>query len=234
MFRGRILWEQILPMTISSETLHSLPFFAELSEESLRNLALVLQQRRFASGQIIILEGEPCQSVYFVASGLVRARRMSLEGRQHVLAYLGPGEALNLVPAFDGSPNLATVDAATDATLLTVPCRRFRQMIRYDHGLASAALEQLAADVRRLSDMVEDLALHTVRTRLARFLLAQVEEPKLRQQWTQEDIAAHIGTVREMVGRSLRAFIAEGLVQRQHGRMVVLDREAMEQVALGS
>jgi CRP-like cAMP-binding protein len=220
-------------MTITIETLGQLSFFAELSEETLQKLVLTLHQRSFTAGQIIILEGEPCQSVYVVAKGLVRTRRLSLEGREQVLAYSGPGVALNLVPAFDGSPSPATVDAATDATLLLMPCRRFRQMVRHDHGLASAALKQLAGDVRRLSDMVEDLALHTVRTRLARFLLNQVKEPALRRQWTQEDIAAHIGTVREMVGRSLRAFAAEGLVQRQEGRVVILDREALEQVALG-
>jgi CRP/FNR family transcriptional regulator len=220
-------------MTITVETLRELPFFSQLSQDTLRNLVLVLHQRTFSPGQVILLEGESCQSVYFVAKGLVRARRMSLEGREHVLAYLGPGEALNLVPAFDRGSSLATMDAATEALLLLVPCRKFQQIVRLDHGLASAALEQLAREVRRLSDMVEDLALHTVRTRLARFLLAQVGGMQSRKQWTQEDIASHIGTVREMVGRSLRAFTAAGLVQRQRGRVVVLDREGLEKVALG-
>jgi CRP/FNR family transcriptional regulator len=220
-------------MTVTIRTLGELSFFSQLSQNTLQILAAVLHQRTFSPGQIILLEGEPCQSVYFVAKGLVRARRMSLEGREHVLAYMGPGDALNLVPAFDGGSSLATVDAATEATLLLVPCLRFRQIVRQDDGLASASLEQLAAEVRRLSDMVEDLALHTVRTRLARFLLAQVGGMQTPQQWTQEDIATHIGTVREMVGRSLRAFSAAGLVRRQRGRIVVQDREGLESVARG-
>jgi len=220
-------------MTVTIETLRRLSFFADLSEDSLRNIAYVLQQRRYTPGQVILLEGEPCQSVYFVAEGLVRVRRMSLEGREQVLAYLGPGQALNLVPALDGGASLATVDATTEVSILILPCLRFRQIIRIDHDIAAASQRQLAAEVRRLSDMVEDLALHTVRTRLARFLLARVADEEPRRQWTQEEIASHIGTVREMVGRSLRAFVAAGIIQRQRGRVVVQDHKALEQIAGG-
>ena len=220
-------------MTATTETLRRLSFFADLSEDSQRNIARVLQRRRFTPGQVILLEGEPCHSVYFVAEGLVRVRRMSLEGREHVLAYLGPGQALNLVQAVDGGVSLATVDATTEVSVFVMPCLKFRQIIRVDHGIADASQRELAAEVRRLSDMVEDLALHTVRTRLARFLLARVADEEPRRQWTQEEIASHIGTVREMVGRSLRAFVSAGIIQRQRGRVVVQDHQALEQIATG-
>ena len=81
--------------------------------------------------------------------------------------------------------------------------------------------------------MVEDLALHSVRTRLARVLLARLADEELRRPWTQEEIASHIGTVREMVGRSLRSFVAAGIVQRQRGQVVVRDHSALEQIATG-
>jgi len=79
-----------------------------------------------------------------------------------------------------------------------------------------------------LTNPVEDLSLRTVRTRLARFLLAQAEDPQPSHRWTQEEIAVHIGAVREMVGRTLRAFAASGLIRRQRGRVVVVDREGLE------
>jgi CRP/FNR family transcriptional regulator len=96
-----------------------------------------------------------------------------------------------------------------------------------------AVLRYLSAEVRRLSDMVEELALHPVRTRLARFLLAQLGESSSTQRWTQQEIAAQVGTVREMVGRTLRAFAEEGLIRRQRGRLVVVDREGLEREASG-
>mgnify|MGYP000179699304 CR=1 FL=1 len=101
------------------------------------------------------------------------------------------------------------------------------------HEVALAVLERLAAEVRRLSDMVESLALHTVRTRLARFLLSTAQNPNSPKRWTQQEIAAHIGTVREMVGRSLRAFADEGWIHRQRGRIVITNRQRLEREAGG-
>jgi len=76
--------------------------------------------------------------------------------------------------------------------------------------------------------------LYTVRTRLARFLLAHAESTPLSQRrWTQEEIAAQIGTVREMVGRTLRAFAMAGLIRRQRGRIILVDREGLECEATG-
>jgi len=219
-------------MAVEVQTLSKLPFFSRLSKDTLLELVPYLHERTCSSGQVIIWEGEPCQAVYFVAQGVVRTHRLSPEGREHVLAYLGPGEPFNLVPALDGGPHLAAVDAVTDATLYILPCEHLRQIIRDHHQVALVVLEHLAAEVRRLSDMVEDLALHTVRTRLARFLLAQADGTQPSRRWTQEEIAAHIGTVRDVVGRALRALADEGLIRRERGRLVVKDRAGLEREAM--
>jgi len=215
------------------QNLSQLPFFARLGDDVLRESAPHIHERTFSPGQVILLEGDLCQAVYFVVRGVVRTHRTSLAGREHVLAYLGPGESFGLVPALDGGPHLASVDAVTDTTFYVIPCEHFRRIVREHPGVALAVLERLASEVRRLSDVVEDLALHTVRTRLARFLLAQAEEAQPSHRWTQEEIAAHIGTVREMVGRTLRAFAATGLIRRERGRVVVVDREGLEREATG-
>jgi len=228
-------------MTLAVQNLAKLPFFAKFSENTLQEIAHNVGERTFQAGQTIISEGDLCQAVYFVARGVVRIRRSSLEGREHILAYLGPGEPFNLVPALDGGPNPATVDALTEVTLYTIPCERCHRIMYDHHEVTLAVLERLAAQVRRLSDMVEDLALHPVRTRLARFLLANAsagsggaaDNTPHHEHWTQEEIAAHIGTVREMVGRTLRDFANEGLVRRERGRIVVADREGLEREATG-
>jgi len=220
-------------MAITVQALAQLPLFAGLRDDALQEIMPYLHERTFSPGQTIVLEGEPCQAVYFVIRGIVRTYRLSREGREQVLAYLGPGWLFNLVPALDGQPSPASVDALTGATLYTIPCERFRRIVREHHEVALAVMERLATEVRRLTDMVEDLALHTVRARLARFLLAQAEDPQPSHRWTQEEIAAHIGTVREMVGRTLRAFTAAGLIHRERGRVVVADREGLEREATG-
>jgi CRP/FNR family cyclic AMP-dependent transcriptional regulator len=220
-------------MAITVEALSQLPFFACLGEDDLLEITPYIHERTFSPGQMIILEGEPCQAVYFVAQGAVRMYRLSLEGREQVLAYLGPGESFNLVPVLDRRPNLATAEAVTEARLYTISCQRFHQIMREHHEAALAVLEHLAAEVRRLSDMVEDLALHTVSTRLARFLLNHAEGTASPKHWTQQEIAVRIGTVREMVGRTLRDFTAAGLIRRQRGQLVVIDQVGLEREAMG-
>jgi len=170
-------------MAVAVQALSKLSFFSGLENDVLSDIAPHIGERSFSPSQMVILEGEPCQAVYFIAQGVVRIHRLSPEGREHVLAYIGPGESFNLVPALDGRPNLASVDAVTDTVLYTIPCELFQRILRDHHEVALAVMGRLAAQVRRLSDMVEDLALHTVRTRLARFLLAQAStEPSSRAQ----------------------------------------------------
>jgi CRP-like cAMP-binding protein len=222
-------------MAITTQTLSQLALFSQLDDEAVRGIRPHVHERTFAGGQIILVEGEPCQAVYFVVRGLVRTQRLSPEGREQVLAYLGPGASFNLVPAIDGGPHLATVSAVSDSTLYTISCQHFRRIMREHQPVAQAVLERMAADVRRLSDMVEDLALHTVRTRLARFLLHQAQSPAPpARRWTQVEIANHIGTAREMVGRTLRTFRDEGLIRRERGRITIIDRAGLERQATGS
>jgi CRP/FNR family transcriptional regulator len=220
-------------MTISTECLSQLRLFAHLDTAALQRIVPHVHEQTLEPGQVAVWEGEPCGAVYFLVRGLVRTRRMSLNGREHVLAYLGPGECFNLVPALDGGPNPLTVDAVTATTLYRVACADCRQILAEDCELAHAVLGHLAREVRRLSDMVESLALHSVRVRLARFLLDYAEGRAPARQWTQEDIAAHIGTVREMVGRTMRDLTQDGLIRRERGRIVVVDRAGLQREASG-
>jgi CRP/FNR family transcriptional regulator len=75
---------------------------------------------------------------------------------------------------------------------------------------------------------VEDLSLRSVRGRLARFLLERAEEGEVEREWTQDEIAARLGTVRDVVGRNLRALADAGLIEIRRQRIVLLDREGLE------
>ena len=213
------------------KTVSKLPMFSGVGPQGLEEVAGYFRERTLAPGEVAVWEGEACEAVYFLARGLTRVRRMSPEGREQVLSYLGPGDAFNLVPALDGGPNPATVQAVTETVLVTTTCGQFQLILSTYPQVAQMVLKHFAGEIRGLTDMVEQLALHTVRTRLARFLLNSTEMSRPPQGWTQEEIAARIGTVREMVGRTLRAFADEGLIRRQRGRIVVADPQALEREA---
>jgi CRP/FNR family transcriptional regulator len=161
----------------------------------------------------------------------VRTWRVSSEGREQVLSYLGPGRSFGVAAVLDGSGAPVGVDAAFPTTLFVLSASDFQQILREHQSVCLGVARDLAREVRRLTEMVEDLALHTVRARLARFLLTRVNEPGGPHRWTQEAIASYIGTVREMVARTLRVMAAQGLIRRERGRIVILDREGLEQEA---
>jgi len=228
--------------------------FTDLSDETLARTARAAYARTYAPGETVIFEGDPCRAAYFVAEGQVRVYRLSPGGREQVLVRLGPSQAFNTVPPFQPHGlNHATVEALTPVTLYAITCEDFRRLVGECPELALAILQDFASRLDHLTNLVEDLSLRTVRGRLARFLLEHTSaEPSGRadsaelaadsgrglgevaeadavtRRWTQEEIAAHLGTVRDMIGRTLRAFADAGLVRMDRQRIVLLDREGLE------
>jgi len=211
------------------QVLRTVPLFADLSDEALARLAGATIRRTYAPGRTVIVEGAPCRAAYFVAEGQVRVFRTSSGGRQQVLAQLGPGQGFNTVPPFlPHGLNHATVQAVTPVVLYAVPADALRRLVAECPELALALLQDFADRLDHLTNLVEDLSLRTVRGRLARFLLDHAEAGQVTRRWTQEEIATHVGTVRDMVGRTLRAFVDAGLIRMERQRIIVLDREGLE------
>jgi CRP/FNR family cyclic AMP-dependent transcriptional regulator len=216
-------------MESTVQALRRISLFADLSGDALARMARVAYVRTCAPGEAIIFEGDPCQAAYFIAEGQVRVYRLSPGGREQVLARLGSGQTFNTVPPFQPHGlNHATVEALTAVTLHVITCDDFRRLVGECAELALAVIQDFADRLDHLTNLVEDLSLRTVRGRLARFLLEHAEAGEVTRRWTQEEIAAHLGTVRDMVGRTLRTFADAGLVQMERQRIVLLDREELE------
>ncbi len=209
------------------------PLFRGVPDEATLALARRLRRWNASAGEILFIAGDPCERLYLVEHGFATLRQMSPEGREHILDHVGPGHALNLAAAVDGGPEIATAEALSDLSLLTLERAAWASLLHQHAALASASARQLAQDVRALSETARGLALDTVRMRLAAFLLEHAEHAPPQERWTQERIAAYIGTVRDVVGRILRDFIQEGLVRRERGELVILEREALEREAGG-
>jgi CRP/FNR family cyclic AMP-dependent transcriptional regulator len=216
-------------MEPTADALRHISLLAGLSDDALARVARRAIRRTYSLGETVIFEGDPCQAAYFIAHGQVRAYRLSPGGREQVLARLGPGQTFNTVPPFQPhGVNHATVQALTPVTLYAITCEDFRRLVGECAELALAILQDFAHRLDHLTDLVEDLSLRTVRGRLARFLLERADAGQVTRRWTQEEIAAHLGTVRDMVGRTLRAFADAGLVRMERQRIILLDREGLE------
>jgi CRP/FNR family cyclic AMP-dependent transcriptional regulator len=219
-------------MENSARRLRRIRLFAEFSDDALDRIVRVARARVYAPGEMIMFAGDPCQAAYFIASGQVRVFRLSPSGREQVLVRLGPGQAFNTVPPFQSrGVNHASVEALTSVTLYVISSDDLRRLVGECPELALAILGDFADRLDHLTDLVESLSLRTVRGRLAHFLLEHTDEDEVTRRWTQEEIAAHLGTVRDMVGRTLRTLADAGLVRVERQRIVLLDREGLEDEA---
>lgn len=215
--------------------LQSVSYLAGLETQILSDLAGLASERSFAAGQAIMWEGEPVVGLYLVAEGIVKISRYSSEGREHILHLIHAGDTFNDVAALDGGPNPATATAYTDATVYLFPRNDLRLIVERHPDLAWALIESMARRARYLVNMVEDLSMRSVKGRLARLLLEQAEANQsgaVQRLLTQEEMASRLGTVREMVGRALRSLAAEGIIEFDRHRIVVLDAERLADTAI--
>lgn len=216
------------------DLLSSVSYLAHLPASILDDLATIAIERTYSAGQSIFWEGEPVFGLCIVGSGVVKICRHSAEGREHILHLFQRGDTFNDVAALDGGANPATATAHTDVEIWVLQRTSLQQVVDRHPRLAWALIESMASRARYLVGMVEDLAMHSVKGRLARMLLEQAEAnttdavPRLL---TQEEMASHLGTVREMVGRALRSLAAAGIIKFDRHRIIILDPERLAQAA---
>ncbi len=224
-------------MTVN-ESLHrelrQTPLLSEVSPATLRRVAQVVIRRVYAAGETIFIAGEPCEAAYVLLTGRVIIYRLSTEGRRQILAQLHPGQVFNITPFFlDGAQNPSDAAALEDVTLYTILKDDFLSLVRECPDLSMAILRDFALRLQHLSNLVEDLSLHSVQERLARFLLDHAESGEITQRWTYDDIAERLGAVRDVVGRCLRTFEDAAVLRRERGRLVLLDRKRLEDLVAG-
>ncbi len=214
--------------TPALRALKALPYFKALGADDLARLARTVIERAYEKDKVVFLEGEPCQGLYVVREGSVKISKLSPEGREQILSYIKPGDSFNEVAVFDGGPNPANVSAVEPTILWIVPRDEIVELIKKNPQVALAIIQNLGARLRHLVGLVEDLSLRQVTGRLAKLLLetATAGEHAL----TQQEMAARLGTVREMIGRSLRQLEARGLIKTERGKIVILDREELEKL----
>jgi len=213
--------------------MHSVPYFARLDTAAMEAAAARAISRNYERGAVIFLEGDPCAGLHIIEEGRVKLYKVSAEGREQVVKLLGPGEFFNEVAVFDGGPNPVSAMAALEATLWVIDCASMRDLVSRFPALAAAVIENLAARSRHLLSLVEDLSLRTVSARLAKLLLSQAQTGSESSRLTsQQEMAAQLGTVREMVGRVLHTFEDEGFIQLDRHRIVIMDREGLEREAM--
>ncbi len=216
------------------EYLRQIPLFASLDEEALELVGTTAVVQYYDRGAVIVVEGEREGSLRYVRTGLVKLATTSVDGREQVLRLVPAGQTFNLVAALDGQPSAATATALDPTTIYTIHSTVLARLLAERPTVAQAALQALAADTRDMIALAKDLALYHVSERVARLLLDQERcscERCRHHYMTQQEMAAIVGTAREMVGRALHEFQAASIIDLHHGRVVIRDPDRLRMIA---
>lgn len=226
---ARIDGESGMQALATAKTFRQCPLFAGLDRDALAQVAERCAERRFLPRQRIISEGVCAgeAELHIVAGGIVRVFKRSLDGRELVLGLMHPGDTFGEAAVFDGGPYPANADALEPSVVFTLPATAVWDLVRTYPSFAEAALRLMAGRLRQMTTMAEDLALRRVMSRVAKLLLTDADAAHL----TQTQLAAMVGSTREVVNRSLHALASCGAIDAHGQTIVVLDAEQLRLIA---
>jgi CRP/FNR family transcriptional regulator, dissimilatory nitrate respiration regulator len=213
--------------------------FRSLPVAELRQLAARCVPRLLRPGQLLFEEGAPCRGLFIIAEGAIEIRQVSFRGREQVFHSEGPGATLGEAPLFDRGRYIASAVATAPTRVLFLPRPDVLDLCRRRPAVALAMLEGMAQRVRRFAAIVSDLAFRPIPERLARYIgdaASSRSVPagiELDLKLTQTQLAARLGTVRELVARALAQLEESGVIARRRGRIVIRDPTRLAALARG-
>ena len=175
----------------------------------------------YQQGATIFSEGDLCHELLIVEEGTVKIFKSAPDGREQLIGIERRGNSLAEVPVFDGGPYPASAEAASMTVLLRLPADDFRIICLKNPELALKVFKVLGHRLRHLMSLVEELSFSTVRRRLIAHLLRLAEDTghqtsrgiQFELLENNEELAARLGTVRELVSRNLGRLHGAGLIE---------------------
>jgi len=197
--------------------------FSKLSEDGRRAVERGARSHAFARGAPVIEKGDPVSGAYVVTRGMLRVYTMTPGGKEATLYEIGPGETcvLAINSLFNDLLYPAWVEAEVDTDVSVVPGGLYRTLFAREPAIQELTVHALSSVVLRLMSELEEVHSHRVDQRLASFLLNQASAEGIVHR-TQQEIASHIGTTREVVAKAVGEFSSRRWIESGRGRVKLL------------
>jgi CRP-like cAMP-binding protein len=217
-------------MPVSIKILEKMHYFTGLSTEELEVVkGYIAFEKKINKGQTILHEEDESEYMYLIVSGAVKVFKRSVNGKEQILNIASTGESLNDVSTFDGGDSAMDMLAMTPVHLLAIKKADIKALFAKFPRIALNVAGVLATKVRRDSSLVEVLSFDQVISRLARLIIKQNDsEESLLPLFTQQDLAAMVGTSRVVVNRSLKAMEDAGAIRMEGRRILVNDKDKLK------
>lgn len=203
-------------------------YFDDLTEIILKEVADRMHLREYQRGDVLFWEGDPCDGLYIVERGSAKIFRLSPQGRQYIVRVLQEGDTFAEVPAFDEGTNPVNVEALETCRVWVINSQKLHELVMAHPAFAQKVLVNFGRMLRGMVRMVSEMAFYQVTHRLAR-LISELPQEKSAPHWTQEQLAARLGTVREVVARSLKELERSGAIKMEDRRIQVADQTIFDQ-----
>lgn len=215
--------------------IRAIPLFSGLSAVQVAWLAEQVVVRTYAKDAMVFLEGDPSPGMFWLHTGWLKAIKLSTKGREQILQFFEAGSTFHEIGGFSDHPNPATAVALSDVEVWLFPRAAMMELLEREPGFALHVIRSLGRRIQSLVDLVEDLSLRPVIERLARLILDGAEDGSLpRPRWyTQNELAARLGTVPDVVQRTLRGMELDGLIEVERRQIRIIDPVRLDDIAAG-
>ncbi|ERH18599.1 MAG: Crp/Fnr family transcriptional regulator [Actinomyces graevenitzii] len=216
-----------------------IPLFERMSPEEREELRGMMSQTTLRRGEVLFNEGDSGDRLYILLTGKVKLGHTSVDGRENLLAVLGPGEVVGELTLFDPGPRSTTATAVATTELLALEHNQLMGFIDSHPTLAKDMLRALAVRLRRTNIALADLVFSDVPGRVAKALLDLAERfgaptedgIHVPHDLTQEELAQLVGASRETINKSLAEFVSRGWIRLEGRAVTLIDVERLKRRA---
>lgn len=224
---------------MDNDVLRQAPLFSSLDDQAADSLRASMSETRIGRGDVLFHEGDSGDRLYVVTDGKIKLGRTSADGRENLLAILGPGQMFGELSLFDPGPRSATATAVTPCTMMSLGHDELLRWLEDHPSVARGLLSQLAARLRKTSDVVADLVFSDVPGRVAKALLdlsrrfgrTADDGVHVHHDLTQEELAQLVGASRETVNKALADFAMRGWLRLEPRSVVLIEVERLRKRA---
>jgi CRP/FNR family cyclic AMP-dependent transcriptional regulator len=203
------------------------PILRACSEETRQALFDRGMLHSFESGALLFADDEPGHRLLFLLRGALQMGKATSRGRRQIICCPDASMCGGLCLLFFGARGLAEIRSLEPGQLLVVERDEFERLTHQDPAFGRAAWDSAADCMAHLNNLVTQLSFNKVAERVVTLLLDATSQDGDLIRLTQSDLAASVGTTREVVARCLAGLQSEGLIRLGRARVTVLDREGL-------
>jgi len=202
------------------------PIFSTLTFDEMMEVASITTSRTYKKGEMVYFQGDREKKLYVIHKGRVKISRISSSGKEQLIRILGPGEFMGELSLFNDEPNANNAEVIEDATVCIIDGDKLKSLMAKYPSIAFKVLEELSLRLKRAENLIENLGIRDVESRIAEKLLELADdEGNIILTMKKGDLASHLGMSQETLSRKLSYFQDEGWIElKGHKKIKILDR----------